>query len=59
MITKMDLATACEFDLEAAQKNIHAVRPGMRIMELSVKNGQGIDDYLEFLASHFEREVAV
>ena len=51
VITKMDLAAAAEFDLQSARENIHAVRPGMRIMELSVKSGQGVDDYMAFLDS--------
>src|SRR6476646_2909851 len=51
VITKMDLAEAVEFDLDLARKNINAVRPGMRILELSVKSGAGVDRYLEFLNS--------
>jgi len=51
VITKMDLAAAVEFDLQSARENIHAVRPGMRIMELSVKSGQGLEDYMAFLDS--------
>src|SRR5262249_38742733 len=37
VITKMDLAVAAEFDLTAARANIAAVRPGMRIIEVSAK----------------------
>ncbi len=50
VITKMDLAEACEFDLEAAKANIQAVRPGMRILTTSAKSGAGIEDWLECLA---------
>jgi len=59
LMTKLDIAEACEFDREAAKRNIQAVRPGMPILELSVKSGQGIEDYLKFLASHLRQEVAV
>lgn len=59
LITKMDLAAACEFDREEAEKNIQAVRPGIPIMKLSARNGQGIDQYLAFLTSHLKQEVAV
>jgi Ni2+-binding GTPase involved in maturation of urease and hydrogenase len=45
----MDLAEAVEFDLRAARKNIQAVRPGMRTLELSVKSGVGVDAYMKFL----------
>jgi hydrogenase nickel incorporation protein HypB len=51
VITKMDLAAAVEFDREAAHANIQAVRPGMRIFEVSAKTGAGMDDYLQFLES--------
>jgi len=50
VITKMDLAEACEFDLEAAQRNIRAVRPGMKILRTSSKNGAGMEAWLECLA---------
>ena len=50
IVTKSDLADAVEFDREAARRNIQAVRPGMRVFELSAKTGAGVNEYLEFLA---------
>ena len=50
VITKSDLAEAVEFDSEATRRNIQAVRPGMRVFQLSAKTGEGIEEYLEFLA---------
>lgn len=49
-ITKIDLAAACEFDCDLARGNIEAVRPGMRILETSVKTGAGLDEWLAYLA---------
>jgi hydrogenase nickel incorporation protein HypB len=49
IITKNDLAGACEFDRAAALANINAVRPGMRILETSAKTGSGMGDWLDFL----------
>jgi len=49
VITKSDLASAVEFDEAAARRNIQAVRPGMEILKLSAKTGEGMDEYLEFL----------
>jgi hydrogenase nickel incorporation protein HypB len=49
VITKSDLAGAVEFDEAAATQNIQAVRPGMEILKLSAKTGEGMDEYLEFL----------
>lgn len=51
VITKMDLAEAVEFDLETTRENIQTVRPGMKMLELSVKSGEGVDGYLSFLAT--------
>jgi hydrogenase nickel incorporation protein HypB len=51
VITKIDLAAAVEFDLAAAKANIHAVRPGMRILEVSAKNGRGMNEFMELLQS--------
>ena len=50
IVSKMDLADAAEFDWEATQKNIQAVRPGMKIFRLSAKTGEGMDEYLSFLS---------
>jgi hydrogenase nickel incorporation protein HypB len=43
VITKMDLAAAAEFDLQTVQRNIQMVRPGIRVLEVSSKTGQGMD----------------
>jgi hydrogenase nickel incorporation protein HypB len=49
VITKMDLAEACDFDGAAAHSNIEAVRPGMRIFEVSAKRGTGMVSWIEWL----------
>ncbi len=51
IVTKSDLAEAVEFDSEATRRNIQAVRPGMRVFQLSAKTGEGVEEYLEFLAA--------
>jgi hydrogenase nickel incorporation protein HypB len=53
LLTKMDLAAAVEFDLEAAHKSIQSVRPGMQVFHVSSKTGQGMDEWLRFLRSRF------
>jgi len=50
VITKMDLAVACDFDRSAAHRNLHEVRPGIRIFETSAKTGQGFSEWLGYLA---------
>ncbi len=54
VVTKMDLASAVEFDWQAAYGNIQAVRPGMLVFKLSAKNGQGMDEYLSFLRKRLD-----
>jgi hydrogenase nickel incorporation protein HypB len=49
VITKMDLATAVEFDEAAALANIQAVRPGMQVMSVSAKSGLGMSQWQHFL----------
>jgi hydrogenase nickel incorporation protein HypB len=51
VITKIDLATAVEFDAAAASCNIQAVRPGMAIFNVSAKSGLGVGGFLDFLRS--------
>jgi hydrogenase nickel incorporation protein HypB len=50
IITKMDLAEACEFELRTAIENIQAVRPGMKIFTTSAKSGLGMDEWIHHLA---------
>src|SRR6202142_999699 len=49
IITKLDLAAVVEFDEVAAKRNIQSVRPGMQILKLSAKTGEGIPSFVEFL----------
>ena len=49
IITKIDLAEICEFDREACYENIHAVRPGIPILETSGKKGLGFDEWFAYL----------
>ena len=49
----MDLAEAVEFDKQAALKSIEAVRPGMRVFEVSSKTGAGMDEWMNFLQTQY------
>ena len=51
VITKTDIAAACEFDRELALRNINEIRPGIRIFETSSKTGSGMDDWIGYLAA--------
>jgi hydrogenase nickel incorporation protein HypB len=50
VITKMDIAGPCDFDLALARKNINEIRPGIRIFETSAKTGTGMEEWLGYLA---------
>ena len=49
VVTKMDLAEACEYDRETALRNIREIRPSIEIIELSAKRGTGMDTWFNFL----------
>lgn len=53
VISKMDLAEAVEFDSATAYRNVRSVRPGMEILEVSAKTGEGMESWLEMLRSRF------
>lgn len=49
VITKKDLAAACEFDREAALASIRRVNPAAQVFEVSSKTGEGMDAWCGFL----------
>ena len=49
LVTKTDLAQACEFDREAALANLRQVSPAARIFEVSAKTGEGMEAWCAFL----------
>jgi hydrogenase nickel incorporation protein HypB len=51
VVTKVDLAVAVEFNWKTAYDNMQAVRPGMPVLKLSAKTGEGMEDYLRFFAA--------
>lgn len=55
IITKSDLAEAVEFDWDAALGNIAAVRPGLRVLRVSAKSKDGMEDWLQLLRSSVTR----
>ncbi len=52
VVTKMDLADAVEFDLQAAQGSVQAVRPGLDVLTVSAKTGQGMAGWIAVLQLH-------
>jgi len=58
VISKNELASAVEFDWEAARKSIESVRPGMQIFRLSAKTGEGMQQFLDFLSRRLDEHRA-
>jgi hydrogenase nickel incorporation protein HypB len=49
VITKMDLAAVVDFNEQALDRNIEAVRPRMQVLKLSAKTGAGMQEFLDYL----------
>ena len=49
VITKIDLALAVEFDRDAIERNVQAVRPGMRTVAVSAKTGEGMGELVALM----------
>jgi hydrogenase nickel incorporation protein HypB len=54
VISKSDLARACEFNREAATANLRHIAPHARLFELSAKAGGGMDDWCDYLVKQHE-----
>src|SRR5271154_2200482 len=46
VVTKVDLAAAVEFNWQAGYGNIQARRPGMLVLPVSAKTGEGMEQYM-------------
>jgi hydrogenase nickel incorporation protein HypB len=52
IVTKVDLAGAVGFDMGTLLTNINRVRPGMPVLKVSARTGDGVKEIEEFLLSH-------
>jgi hydrogenase nickel incorporation protein HypB len=49
VISKIDLAHATAFDERTARINIELAHPGLQVIELSARTGEGFSEWLDFL----------
>lgn len=49
VVTKMDLAAVLDFDLDALIRNIHMVRPGIPVVKISSRTGEGLHELYDVL----------
>ena len=54
IVSKLDLAGACDFNREAATANIRHIAHHARLFELSAKTGAGLDDWCDYLVKQHE-----
>ncbi len=59
VISKTDLARACDYDRETALANIRRVAPTARIFELSAKTGEGMNGWRDFLLQQQQERKAL
>jgi len=55
LVNKIDLLPHLDMDVEALRKNVLGVNPGLKIIEISAKTGQGIDRWIELLLAEREK----
>ncbi len=55
LVNKIDLLPHLDMDVEALRKNALGVNPGLKIIEVSAKTGQGIDRWIELLLAEREK----
>jgi hydrogenase nickel incorporation protein HypB len=49
VVSKMDLATVCDYNREAALASLRRLAPKAQVFETSAKTGKGMDAWCEFL----------
>ncbi|HXI27936.1 MAG TPA: hydrogenase nickel incorporation protein HypB [Vicinamibacterales bacterium] len=59
VVTKIDLASAVGFDRDALLRNVERVRPGMPVLEVSARTGDGMSAWLDLVTAHGQRLAAV
>ena len=49
IINKIDVLPYFDFDIEACKKYVHKLNPNMKIIPISARNGEGIDEWAQWL----------
>ncbi len=50
LITKIDLLPHLDFDLPRLEENLRRVNPELRVVQLSARSGDGLEDWLKWLS---------
>ncbi|WP_299878953.1 hydrogenase nickel incorporation protein HypB [uncultured Sulfitobacter sp.] len=57
ILNKIDLAPHCDVDLDLYETNLRRVNPGIEIIRLSARTGEGMADWLAWLRAHLADKV--
>jgi hydrogenase nickel incorporation protein HypB len=49
LLTKTDLLPHLDFDVQRCLEYAHRVNPGLRVIQLSARDGSGLDAWLDWL----------
>lgn len=58
ILTKLDLAPHCDVDLAAYEANLRRVNPGIEILRLSTRTGEGMEGWLDWLKARLAEKSA-
>ena len=56
ILNKVDLAPYCDVDLDLYERNLRRVNPGIEVIRLSARTGEGMDDWLNWLRGSLDRK---
>jgi hydrogenase nickel incorporation protein HypB len=59
LVTKIDIAEAVGYDRAAALRSIESVHPGMDVIDISARSGQGMAAWLEAIESRLAAKALV
>lgn len=52
IVNKIDLIPYLNFDMSIVEKDLHAIRPDMEIMQVSATTGENMEDWVAWLEKH-------
>ena len=56
LLNKVDLAPHCDVDLDLYEKNLRRVNPGIEVIRVSARTGEGMENWLNWLRSSLQRK---
>lgn len=56
ILNKVDILPFTNFDMESAKHDLKCIHPQLEIMETAASNGQGIDEWCDFIRKEFKKK---